>query len=136
MLKIVLASSSPRRRELLAQIGLAFEVRTADMEEKASAVWPGGVVEELSRQKAEAVLGMLADAPEDLLVIGADTVVAEGYWASPPAWRRRQRCCAGFQAELMRCIPELLCCTKEVGMRGQRMPERQERGYAGKYFMR
>ncbi len=78
MLKIVLASSSPRRRELLAQIGLAFEVRTADMEEKASAVWPGGVVEELSRQKAEAVLGMLADAPEDLLVIGADTVVAEG----------------------------------------------------------
>ena len=78
MLKIVLASSSPRRRELLAQIGLAFEVRTADMEEKASAVWPGGVVEELSRQKAEVVLGMLADTPEDLLVIGADTVVAEG----------------------------------------------------------
>lgn len=78
MLRIVLASSSPRRRELLAQIGLAFEVRTADLEERTAATQPGDVVEELSRQKAEAVLAMLGDVTDDVLVIGADTVVADG----------------------------------------------------------
>lgn len=77
-MRIILASSSPRRRELLAQIGLDFEVRTAGVEERATASWPGGVVEELSRQKAEAVFDMLRDVKEDVLVIGADTVVAVG----------------------------------------------------------
>ncbi len=78
MLKIILASSSPRRRELLAQIGIGFQVLTAGIEEKAAASEPGGVVEELSCQKAEAALRMLEDVPEDVLVIGADTVVAAG----------------------------------------------------------
>ncbi len=73
--KIILASASPRRRELLGQIGLEFEVRVSNVEEKVTAVEPGLVVEELSEQKAEAVLAELA-CEEDVLVIGADTVVA------------------------------------------------------------
>ncbi len=73
--KIILASASPRRRELLGQIGLDFEVRVSNVEEKVTAVEPGLVVEELSEQKAEAVLAELA-CEEDVLVIGADTVVA------------------------------------------------------------
>ena len=73
--RIILASASPRRRELLEQIGLAFEVRVSNVAEKVTAVEPGLVVEELSVQKAEAVLAELA-CEEDVLVIGADTVVS------------------------------------------------------------
>lgn len=75
-MKIILASASPRRRELLEQIGLAFEVRVSNVEEKVTAREPGQVVEELSGQKAEAVFGTLETMDEDVLVIGADTVVA------------------------------------------------------------
>lgn len=74
--KIILASASPRRRELLEQIGLKFQVKVSDVEEKVSSVLPERVVEELSAQKAEAVLKGLLESPEDVLVIGADTVVA------------------------------------------------------------
>lgn len=77
-MRIVLASASPRRRELLAQIGLEFETLVSNVEEKITAVTPWAVVEELSSQKAEAVLQSLVDAGEELLVIGADTVVAAG----------------------------------------------------------
>lgn len=85
-MKIVLASASPRRRELLEQIGLAFEVRVSDVEEKVTVSDPGQVVEELSRQKAEAVLAALEETEGDMLVIGADTVVAlEGNILGKPA---------------------------------------------------
>lgn len=77
-MRIVLASASPRRRELLAQIGLEFETLVSNVEEKITAVTPSAVVEELSAQKAEAVLQSLEDSGEELLIIGADTVVAAG----------------------------------------------------------
>lgn len=73
-MKIILASASPRRRELLAQIGLDFEVRVSQVEEKVTQTDAALVVEELSAQKAEAVLAQAAE--EAVLVIGADTVVA------------------------------------------------------------
>ncbi len=76
--KIILASASPRRRELLAQIGLEFEVQVSNVEEKAAAHSPGELVEELSRQKAEAVFALTDDPAQAVLVIGADTVVALG----------------------------------------------------------
>ncbi|MCM1185682.1 MAG: Maf family protein [Lachnoclostridium sp.] len=77
-MRIILASASPRRRELLEQIGLHFEVRVSDVEEKACAHAPENLVRELSRQKAEAVFEELSkEKPsEDFLVIGADTIVA------------------------------------------------------------
>lgn len=74
-MKIILASASPRRRELLGQIGLAFEVRLSGVEEKAVSAEPGAMVCELSAQKAEAVLEECREQ-QDVLVIGADTVVA------------------------------------------------------------
>lgn len=77
-MKIYLASASPRRRELLAQIGLKFEVMVSNVQERITAVEPGKVVEELSEQKAIAVLDSLDTAGEEVLVIGADTVVAAG----------------------------------------------------------
>ncbi len=102
-MRIILASASPRRRELLDQIGFCFEVMTSKVEERISSVRPDEAVEELSRQKAEAVGEKLfcskaesegekllcpeaegeelpcsksGSAGEELLVIGADTVVA------------------------------------------------------------
>lgn len=82
--RIILASASPRRRELLTQIGLTFEVVVSETEEKITSTEPAKVVEELSAQKAEAVwncIQLQADgtgeaAGEDRIVIGADTVVA------------------------------------------------------------
>ena len=55
MKKIVLASASPRRRELLSQVGVAFEVKPASGEERITSAEPAKVVEELSAQKAAAV---------------------------------------------------------------------------------
>lgn len=87
--KIILASASPRRRELLARIGLDFEVRTAGVEERTAALEPAAVVEELSGQKAQAVLDGLADMTDDVIIIGADTVVAaEGRILGKPSDER------------------------------------------------
>ncbi len=79
-MRVILASASPRRRELLEQIGLDFAVRVSHVEERAGTDNPELLVQELSAQKAWAVLGEMAqeNAAEGLLVIGADTVVAYG----------------------------------------------------------
>lgn len=77
-MKIILASASPRRRELLEQIGLEFEIRVSNVEENSSATTPWQLVEELSSQKAGAVLKSLEPNGEDVLIIGADTVVSAG----------------------------------------------------------
>lgn len=74
-MKIILASASPRRRELLEQIGLEFQVAVSNVQERITVREPGKAVEELSEQKARGVLDSL-DGSEELLIIGADTVVA------------------------------------------------------------
>jgi len=73
---VVLASQSPRRRELLGRLGLTFDILPAQGEEQMIGETPDEIVEELSRQKAEEVLGRVEAAAEEILVIGADTVVA------------------------------------------------------------
>ena len=76
-MKIYLASASPRRKELLKQVGLSFKVMPSTVEEKITKTGPQEVVEELSYQKAVDVCGRLAeDGQEDFVVIGADTVVS------------------------------------------------------------
>ncbi len=92
MSMIILASGSPRRKELLEQIGLEFEICPAKGEEVITTTIPHEAVLELSRQKAEEVASGIAAYLEhgipsqlvgeakgqDILVIGADTVVAYG----------------------------------------------------------
>ena len=76
-MKIILASNSPRRKELLHQIGLSFSTQPALGEEKSSKTEPGETAEDLSDHKAVEVAGRLEKAgPEEFIVIGADTVVS------------------------------------------------------------
>ena len=75
--RLILASASPRRRELLSQIGYEFVVRTSDAEESTTEKEPAFVVEELSKIKARAVWETLTEEEkQESLVIGADTVVS------------------------------------------------------------
>ena len=78
-MKVILGSASPRRKEILEQAGIEYEIIVSDCEEIITKSMPVEVVKELSKQKAEDVLkkALLKYGPqEDLLVIGADTVVA------------------------------------------------------------
>lgn len=71
---VILASGSPRRLDLLRQVGIEPEVEPSHVEEVITSTVPDQVVMELSRQKAEDVA--IRHAGEDVVVIGADTVVA------------------------------------------------------------
>ena len=74
-LRIVLASSSPRRRELLSLIGVAHTVQPADVDETLlPGEQPAPHAERLARAKAATVTERL-DGEADALVIGADTIV-------------------------------------------------------------
>lgn len=88
MKKIILASASPRRRELLRQIGLEFDVIPSKAEEKAAGQLPSEVVEGLALQKAEDV----AAAVEEGIVIGSDTIVwQDGHIMGKPEDREDAR---------------------------------------------
>ena len=72
-MKIILASASPRRRELLEGLGLKLTIRPALGEEHPEPGIPGGeTAKRLSRAKC---LEIAADADENAVVIAADTVV-------------------------------------------------------------
>lgn len=116
-MRVILASGSPRRKELLEQIGLKFEVIPAKGEEIITETVPSEIVCELSRQKAEEVAAraviaevsgkqnraeggrhtaaesteqntMKADDGETQIIIGADTVVClDGEIMGKPAGR-------------------------------------------------
>jgi len=74
-MRIILASASPRRRDLLARVGLDFDVEPSGAEERVDpALTPERLAEQLAEQKARAVAA--AHAGEPALVIGSDTVVA------------------------------------------------------------
>lgn len=94
-MKLVLASASPRRAELLKSAGIAFEVHAADVDET---VLPGEEPEELisrlSRQKAEVIFKNFPDSA----VLAADTVVVfDGEIFGKPAG-------PGQAAEMLGCL--------------------------------
>ena len=77
-MKYILASASPRRRELLKKTGIDFDVFPSSIEEKITKTVPAEVVMELAAQKACDVFHRLSsesNSSEPLTVIGADTVV-------------------------------------------------------------
>lgn len=81
MKKLVLASASPRRRELLEQIGLKPEVIVAKTDEETDFLQPDEMVRELAHRKCLAVANYLTEEADDRTekyVLGADTVVVHG----------------------------------------------------------
>ncbi len=90
---LILASASPRRRELLTQAGFRFRVQPADIpEDPLPAEDPVAYVTRLARQKAQAVYdGFSSVTPsgsvqEDIVVLGADTTVTlDGHILGKPA---------------------------------------------------
>lgn len=75
--KLYLASKSPRRRELLAQIGVPFELLSVNVpEEKAPGESADTYVSRLSQQKAQAGVALLKQS--DACILGADTIVVQG----------------------------------------------------------
>jgi len=74
--RIILASTSPRRKELLAFLRLPFEVVPSHADESTPESWtPQQIVETLAARKAEAVVNTAAQSKEAGLVIGSDTIV-------------------------------------------------------------
>lgn len=74
MSRLILASASPRRRELLTQVGYEFEVHPARVNEDPHASEdPIAYVVRLAREKAQAVFDEIGDG--DAVVLGADTTV-------------------------------------------------------------
>jgi septum formation protein len=75
-MRLVLASTSPRRAELLTAAGFTFEVVPVDVDER---VWPGEVPEQYVRrlaiEKSEAALEQLRAGDQGPVVVGADTAV-------------------------------------------------------------
>ena len=68
-MELILASASPRRKELLEKIGLPFTVQPAKGEERITQKSPAAVVMELSRQKAEEIA---AAQTGDCIIIGRE----------------------------------------------------------------
>ena len=75
MKRIILASASPRRRELLERAGVNFEVIPASGEENRTSDDPKEAVQQLARDKAVSVMHTVEESEDGTIVIGSDTVV-------------------------------------------------------------
>lgn len=75
-LRLILASSSPRRQELIQSFGLPYMIRVSDADETVEQkITPSELVEVLSLRKASTVREMLEDEDKHGVIIGSDTVV-------------------------------------------------------------
>jgi septum formation protein len=105
-MRLVLASKSPRRREILGWLGLEFEVVEPDVEERTEGADPEGLVLDNARLKALAGLEALDEGVEDAVVLGVDTdvFVDGGMLGQPPdraAAEERLRRLSGREHEVL-----------------------------------
>ena len=104
MLRLVLASASPRRRELLTGLGLTFEVRAARVDEPPlPGELPAAMVERLARQKALASAAV-GEADHEMVLAADTTVVIDGLILGKPV----------DQAEAVAMLAQLAGRTHEV----------------------
>ena len=78
-MRVILASKSPRRREILSALGVKFEIVSADADESSALTDPKALVRELALRKGRATRELLRERgewDEDTLIIASDTVVA------------------------------------------------------------
>ena len=102
-MRIVLASASPRRRELLEQAGIDFEILIGSTRECITKEEPGEIVEELSLAKAK---GVAEAVTGDAVIIGADTIVAKEtkYLGNQKMPKMHIRCLPCFRERSIRFI--------------------------------
>ena len=87
-MKIILASKSPRRKEILSSLGIKFDVIVSDVDENSEITDPACLVCELSRRKGMAVAKSekILNFNEDVIIISSDTLVfCEGNIFGKPA---------------------------------------------------
>jgi septum formation protein len=75
--KLILASASPRRKELLGHLGIPFEIQTKNIPENSQLTEPAAYALEIAQSKGDAVLNELvvAQSAHRLVVVSADTIV-------------------------------------------------------------
>ena len=90
-MNLILASASPRRREILSCLGIPFTVRTAETDEHCDIADPAGRVTAIAARKCQAVRAMLCHEDglgEDTVILAADTLVTlDGVFLGKPADR-------------------------------------------------
>lgn len=109
-MKLYLSSQSPRRRALLAELGVPFEALATEVDETPLlAEDAGDYVSRLALAKARAGLALLSPADADVWVLGSDTtVVAEGAILEKPLdyddFRRMMRLLSGRTHQVMTAV--------------------------------
>jgi len=89
-LKLILASGSPRRKQLLGYLNIPFEIETADIEEISDKESPEAQACDISEQKGRAVFEKVEG--DDFLIISSDTmVILEGEIYGKPSNRDEAR---------------------------------------------
>ncbi|GIO34742.1 MULTISPECIES: Maf family protein [Paenibacillus] len=77
--RVVLASTSPRRQELIASLHIPYEIHPSHADEHTPTDWtPDQIVEGLSLRKAKAVYEQIGGPSEDAVIVGSDTIVVLG----------------------------------------------------------
>ena len=135
---IYLASASPRRSELLRQIGVRFQVRAARIDEQqAPRERPGDYVVRMARAKADRIWHEAADDARPGPVLGADTAVVLddavfGKPADEPDALRMLEALSGRVHTVLTCVAvrdgdevEAILCTSEVRFRATTAAERR-----------
>ncbi len=80
--KLILASASPRRREILTQAGFSFQILVANADENIAEKEPEQMVKKLSERKASAAFKLWKEQGNpvnEALILGADTIVAQNH---------------------------------------------------------
>ena len=84
-MRVILASKSPRRKEILENLGVEFEIITADADESSNITDPKALVTELAARKGRAVAQKLGNEADNALIIACDTLVyANGEFLGKP----------------------------------------------------
>ena len=116
-MRIILASKSPRRKEILENLGLKFDILVADADERSEESDPCLRVAELASVKGRAVLDAVGDK-KDVLLIASDTLVyAEGEFLGKPKNKEDARRMIGMLSDKAHSVVSgiyLYCNGKEV----------------------
>lgn len=78
MYQIILASESPRRKEIMETMGIPYQVMASNVKEEVEETIPDQMVQALARLKTETIKEQVlqqVEADKDIIIIGADTMV-------------------------------------------------------------